>query len=322
MSSNYPNGFASGVTIRGIPLQQMHPGEVFWVNNSSVLAYGQEVNGSNGNDGSFARPFSSITYALTKCTANRGDIIALGVGHNELVSAAAAAGLTLNVAGVAIVGTGVGSLRSAITSMLADTTIVVSAANMSFSNLSFEAGIAAVATGLDVSAVDGLSFDNCYFTEGAVAGTYNYVDVINLATGADDISFTNCKFFGRDAGNDQFIVGVAHNGFYVDNCDFIAAVAQTTAVPLLDFTGAVTNMDIKNSHFFNNKDGGFHIISDQSANSGVISYCNFGGADAAAANTAGVDMTGAHSFECYFSGDVDSWAIKGGAASGEYVSSS
>jgi len=312
MSSNYPNGFAGGVSIRGIPLLQLHPGEVFWVNNSSVLAYGQSVNGSNGNDGSFARPFSSITYALTQCTANRGDIIALGVGHNDSLAAGGAGALTLNVAGVAIVGTGVGSLRSAITSTGATDTIVVSAANISFSNISFEAGAADVATGLDVSAVDGLSFDNCYFTEGAAAGTFNYVDVINLATGADDISFTNCKFFGRDTNNDQFIVGVAHDGVYVDNCDFIAAVAQAAAVPIVEFTGAATNLDVKNSHFFNNVDAGFFIISSSAANGGVVSYCNFGGADAADSNTAGVDVTGAHCFECFFSGDVQSWAIKGG----------
>jgi len=312
MSSNYPSGFTGGVTIRGIPIQQMHPGEVFWVNNSSVLAYGQDVTGSNGNDGSFAKPFASITYALTQCTANRGDIIMLGVGHNDSLAAGGAGALTLNVAGTAIVGTGVGSLRSAVTFTGATDTVVISAANMSFSNISFEAGVADVATGLDVSAVDGLSFDNCYFSEGAAVGTYNFVDVINLATGADDISFTNCKFYGADTNNDQFIVGVAHDGLYIDNCDFIAATAQAAAVPILDFTGAVTNMDIKNSHFFNNVDAGFFIISDQSNNSGCVSYCNFGGADAADSNTAGVNVTGAHCFECYFSGDVASWAIAGG----------
>lgn len=318
MSSNYPNGFANGVTIRGIPLQQMHPGEVFWVNNSSVLAFGQEVTSSNGNDGSFRRPFSSITFALTQCTANRGDIIVLGVGHNEDLNSGGAGALTLNVAGVAIVGTGVGSLRSAITWSGATDTLVISAGNMSFSNISFEAGVAAVATGLDIGAVDGLSFDNCYWTEGAAAGTFDFVDVINLETGADDISFTNCKFFGRDTGNDQFIVGVAHNGFYIDNCVFIAAVAQGTAVPIIEFTGAVTNMEIKDSSFYNNTQGGFFIISSASTNGGVIANCMFGGADTADSDIQGIDMTGAHCFECYFSGAVGGWGLLGGG-SGVYV---
>ncbi len=312
MSSNFPNGFASGVTIRGVPLQQLHPGEVFWVNNSSVLAYSQDAAGSNSNDGTFRKPFASITYALTQCKANRGDIIMLGVGHNDSLAAAGAGALTLNVAGTAIVGTGVGSLRSAITFTDATDTVVISAANMSFSNLSFEAGVADVATGLDVGAVDGLSFDNCYFTEGAAAGTFNFVDVINLETGADDISFTNCKFFGRDTNNDQFIVGVAHDGFYVDNCLFLQVVAQDTAVPVIEFTGAVTNMEIKNSSFYNNKDAGFFIIGSASTNSGVIVNSMFAGADIAGSNTAGIDMTGAHCFECYFSGDVGGWGIVGG----------
>ena len=37
-----------------------------------------------------------------------------------------------------------------------------------------------------------------------------------------------------------------------------------------------------------------------------------GGADAADSNTQGVNITGAHCFECWFTGDVQSWAIKGG----------
>ncbi len=317
-NSNFPHGFASGVTIRGLPILQLHPGEIFWVNNSSVLAYGQTQAGSNGAKGSFREPFASITYALTKCTANRGDIIALGVGHNDSLAAGGAGALTLNVAGVAIVGTGVGSLRSAITWTGATDTLVISAANMSFSNISFESGVAAAATGLDVSAVDGLSFDNCYFTEGPAAGTFDFVDVINLATGADDISFTNCKFFGRDAGNDQFIVGVAHDGFYVDNCMFIAAVAQTGAVPIIEFTGAVTNMEVKNSYFYNNTQGGFFLISSASTNGGVVANCMFGGADTADSDIQGVDVTGAHCFECYFSGAVGGWGLLGGG-SGIYV---
>ncbi len=102
MSSNFPNGFAAGVTIRGIPLLQAHPGEVFWVSNSTVLPKGGK-NGSNGNKGTRLEPFATITYALTKCTADRGDIIVLGAGHSDSLAAGGAGALTLNVAGVAIV---------------------------------------------------------------------------------------------------------------------------------------------------------------------------------------------------------------------------
>ena len=254
-NSNFPNGFASGVTIRGIPLQQLHPGEVFWVNNSSVLAYGQDVTGSNGNDGSFRKPFSSITYALTQCKANRGDIIMLGIGHNDLVAAAAAAGLTLNVAGVAIVGTGVGSLKSAITSTLTDTTIDITAANQSFVNISFEASIGEVAIGLDISDVDGLSFDRCIFqAQGMAADTNNYVIVIELATGAADFSMSNCEFYGRDANNDACINGGIHDRLSLDNCRFFNVV-DPTATGTVIFSGALTNLNVQNCDFYSNVDG-------------------------------------------------------------------
>ena len=128
MSSNYPNGFANGVTIRGMPLLQVHPGEVFWVNNSGVLAKGG-VGGSDGNDGSYRRPFATIDYAIGKCTASRGDIIAVMPGHEEDIDAAA--GIALDVAGVAIIGLGSAALRPKITFSATASTMTVTAANCS-----------------------------------------------------------------------------------------------------------------------------------------------------------------------------------------------
>ena len=314
-NSNFPNGFASGVTIRGIPLQQLHPGEVFWVNNSSVLSYGQDVTGSNGNDGSFRKPFSSITYALTQCKANRGDIIALGVGHNDSLAAGGAGALTFNVAGVAIVGTGVGSLKSAITSTGATDTIVVSAANISFSNISFEAGVADVAIGVDISAVDGISFDNCLFTEGAAAGTYNYVIFIDIATLASNFSMNRCYLFGRDANNNALINMLIMDGLYLTDCAFFSAVAQGSLVANLVGT-AVTNIEVKDCYFYNNKDAATCIaFSDAGGNSGVFRDCTFGSLDGSGFMAGGANATGAHFFNCFGSGEAEKYgAAMGGTA--------
>ena len=318
MSSNFPHGFASGVTIRGIPLLQLHPGEVFWVSNSSVLAYGQDVTGSDGNEGSFRKPFSSITHALTQCKADRGDIIMLGVGHNDSLAAGGAGALTFDVSGVAIVGTGVGSNRSAITWTGATDTVVVSAANISFSNISFEAGVAQVATGLDVSAVDGLSFDNCYFTEGAAAGTFNFVDVINLATGADNFSMTRCYMYGRDTKNDSQIIGVAHDKFYLDNCVLFNAVAQDSVDANIAISGNVTNIEVKDTYFYNNVDGATCVVIGGSACGGVFRDCAFGSSDAAGFLIIAGNATGAHFFNCYGSGDDGTYGAPTGGT-GIYV---
>lgn len=308
--SDYPNGFLSGVSIRGMPILQLHPGKVWWVNNSSVLPQ-NGVGGSNGNDGTYLRPFSTIDYAIGRCTASRGDIIAVMPGHAESITAAS--GITSDVAGVALVGLGAGTLRPKISFTTADTaTHVISAANCSFYNIQWEANFADVAQMLDVSGVDGLSFENCYFTE---AGTnLNWVDAVNLATGADDISFRGCKFIGGDASNDSCITGVAHNGFYVEDCMFHLNVAQTAVVGLIDSTGNVTNMRIRNCDFRSNVDDALFIDFNGAANGGTVSYCNFSSIDTAAAVTAGFDLTGAHCFECYVAGEADSYGIVGGGA--------
>lgn len=310
MSSNYPNGFTSGVTIRGIPLRQMHPGEVFHVNNSGVLSKGS-ISASDGNNGSFLAPFKTLAYALTQCTANRGDIIVLGAGHSE--NSAGAAGIALNVAGVAIVGLGVEEMRPKLTFSATASTITITAANMSFSNIQFEAAVAEVAMGLDISAVDGLSFDNCYFTEGAAAGTYNFVKVIDLATGCDNFSMSNCNFFGRDTNNNAQILGVAHDQFYLDNCQFYNVVAPT-ATGTIQTSGNVTNMEIKDCNFYSNVDGAVCIAMSGTACTGVIKDTHFASADAAGFAEGAVDATGAHCFNCMVSGDVNGYGIPGGGA--------
>lgn len=308
--SNFPNGFSNGVTIRGVPLLLAHPGKVFWVNNSSVLPSGG-IAGSNGNDGSYLKPFSTIDYAVGRCLANRGDIIMVMPGHVEAV--AAAAGIVFDVAGVAVVGLGTGSKRAKVSfTTAAGADVDITAANCSFYNLEFQANFADVTAAIDISGVAGLTFDSCYFTEGAT--NLNFVDVIDVATGASDMSFINCKFITGDAANDSHITGVALDGLYIDGCYFAANVAQTSVVGLIETSGNATNVVIKNSHFRSNIDGALFLDFNGAANGGLVSNCYFSSIDAAGAVTAGFDFTGGHMFECYVAGEDDTYGIIGGGS--------
>lgn len=151
-TSNFPSGFANGITVRGVPLTVMHPGKVWWVNGSSVIAEGG-VGGSNGNPGTYQKPFATIDYAVGRCTASRGDIIAVMPGHTETVTAAA--GLALDVAGIAIVGLGTGSLRATVNFTTATTADMnVDAANITIYNVLFTGGIDALAGPIDINAAD------------------------------------------------------------------------------------------------------------------------------------------------------------------------
>ena len=94
--NNFPGGFAAGITIRGMPLAVSHPGKVFWLSNATTLS-DRQISGSDGNQGTFDAPFSTLDGALAKCVANRGDIIMVKPGHAETVSAAA--GIVIDIAG-------------------------------------------------------------------------------------------------------------------------------------------------------------------------------------------------------------------------------
>lgn len=198
MASKFPNGFKHGISIRGVPLVQTHPGKVFWVSNSTVMLSGQK-GGSNGNDGSFDAPFSTLLYAISKTTASRGDVIFIKPGHAESVSAAA--GIILSKAGVAIVGLGAGSLRPTFTWDTADTaTITVTASNVTLYNLLFIGGYLNVATAFSVANAQvarDFTIDSCEFRDSSTI--LNFVKCVNIGTTANissGLTFTNNKVFG------------------------------------------------------------------------------------------------------------------------------
>lgn len=310
LMANYPNGFANGLMVRGMPINLAHPGQVFWVSNSTVQLPGQKA-GSNSNDGSFNAPFATVDYAIGRCTASRGDIIMVKPGHAESLSAASA--IVSDIAGVAIVGLGSGTMRPTFTwDTAATATWDVTAANCSFVNLRFVNNVADVAIMFDVSGVDGLTWQDCLFTD--TSTVLNAIDFIDLATGADDLQMINCHFIGKSASNDSFITGVAHDNVLIDRCHFQADVAQTSVVGLIETSGNATNVWIKDCLFRSNVDGALFTDFNGAANSGGITNCYFSSIDTAGAVTAGFDFTGGHIFECYVAGEDDTYGIIGGGA--------
>lgn len=201
--SNYPNGFTNGITIRGVPITVSNPGEVFWVNGSSVIAKGG-VGGSDGNPGTYKKPFATIDYAIGRCTASRGDVIMVMPGHTETVSAAG--GIACDVAGVSIVGLGVGTARPTVTLDTATTaSITVSAANVSIKNMIFTANFADVAVLFDPTAVN-FHVEDCKFAD--TAADMDFVNIANGGTAdndSDGLSFLRCEWIAIDAATEALL---------------------------------------------------------------------------------------------------------------------
>jgi len=203
MSSNYPGGFANGVTIRGVNLTTTNPGEVFWVNNSSTALAKRGIGGSNGNDGSYRKPFATVDYAVSQCTASRGDIVFVMPGHNE---GGVAAGLfDIDVAGVAVVGLGYKGNRPTFDYDDTDVTVVISAANCTLANVNLRASAGDVVTGISVTSTNARIDDVEFLFEAATDNFVDFIETSAVANAADGLSITNCKVYSTDVGNASFV---------------------------------------------------------------------------------------------------------------------
>lgn len=218
--TNFPGGFAGGVSVRGMPLVQTQPGKVFWLFNGSALQPGQK-NGSDGNKGTYDAPFATLLGAVAQCTAGRGDIVFVKAGHAETISSAAIA--LLNVAGVAIVCLGSGSNRPTFTFTAAAANIPVTAKDMSIQNALFIANFADVAsffTATGTATPTDFSIERCEFRD--TDATHNALTVF---TG--NATANSCDGF-RFVGNRVSSVGTT---------------AATTALKLASDTRRVTITD-------------------------------------------------------------------------------
>lgn len=152
-TNDYPNGI-NNLILRGAPVTTSYPGKVFWVNSTTVLpSVSGAVGGSDApSHGTYTRPFATIDYAFSQCTASRGDIILVMPGHTETISAAS--GIDQDVAGTAVIGLGLGGLRPTINYTDTASTYTLAAANCLIHNVLHTGGVDAVVSPIVVSAAD------------------------------------------------------------------------------------------------------------------------------------------------------------------------
>ena len=175
-SSSY-GSFADGIVLRGMPLLTLYPGNVYWV----------DENGGGGSKGTFSHPVATLAAAVALCTASNGDIIVMKPGHVENISSDGA--LDMSKADVCVVGLGNGSNQAKIVFDTADTaSIDITAANVSFVNVWFEANFANVDGAIDVEDTgDYFTIQGCRVT--ATSTILDFEEFINLAVGANYFSF-------------------------------------------------------------------------------------------------------------------------------------
>jgi len=172
--------FNAPVSIGGIPILNSHAGNVFWVDS----------NGGGGPRGTFNSPFLTLDAALDRCTANKGDTIMIKPLHAETVTGAG--GITLDKAGVNIVGLGTYDDRPTFLMDGSTITGLVTAANTTISNCKFVAGHSDIAVAFLVTA-KGFTMESCHF-EGNTTDE-NFVNCVTVSAANNDAD--GCRLLGN-----------------------------------------------------------------------------------------------------------------------------
>lgn len=259
--SHYPNGFANGVAIRQEVVANCYSGKanVFWVDSNI---------GSDSNKGTFNSPFSTLDYAIGRCTANNGDIIMLAENHSETITATNL--VAADVAGISIIGVGQGNDRPTFTFTTSTAAIfTISAADIFIHNVIFLCGIASQTILVDINAAR-IELNKCKFGESGQSGL-TAIDINGgSANACDGVIINNCEFDLTGANWDRAIelgevadnVQIAYNDIYGDFDD--AGIHNPTGKVL-------TNLLItKNS--IRNLQSGQHTIELVSACTGRAEY--------------------------------------------------
>lgn len=218
---------AGGVTIRGsrsglfwnhipggLPVitdAKQYSGNVFFVDSNTA---------QGGTTAGFGlhpdKAFTDIEAAIdSPVYATQGDVVFVLPGHAETVSDE----ITVDVAGVSIVGLGHGTARPQITQAFGGDAFALDAANIVLSGMYFNEATTAPGAGgaaIDMNAVS-CKVDNCHFDLGA-----DDLEAITITATGDGAEVSNCTFLVTANGPDAGIeIEAVVTEVYIHDCRFL-----------------------------------------------------------------------------------------------------
>jgi hypothetical protein len=197
--TNFPNGITSfGVpVIGGGPQIPVTTGTYFFVHSGT---------GAAGNDGlSRDTPLATVAQAITKATANKGDVILVLPGHTETLTSAST--IALSKAGVQVIGIGTGNKRPTYTYTTSTAAAVtVSADNCAFKNSRFVANLDNVVTAFDLTTAKYFDLDGNDFID--TSNALHFLSIVTVSTtdnAAEGLRVANNRWSGLALAPAAFI---------------------------------------------------------------------------------------------------------------------
>ena len=245
----YDNGFAGGLTIRGVPVLNSYSRNVRWVDSA----------GSPTGRGSFKAPHLTVDDAINHSGVN--DLILIKAGHTETLVAATA--VTQDVAGLAIVGMGQGSKRPTFTftpAAAGTNNWTITAAACSVENIIGKPGLDAITNPFNVSGASAYLDIEWQDASAAIEA-----ETVILTTAAADQITINLTYRGFPAGN-ACVAPIKLNGATDArvNVDFYG-LASTAVV---NFVTTLSTNVLVTGYMFNSTDTtGAKLVVDTITNS-------------------------------------------------------
>lgn len=211
--------------------------------NQGTSYFVDSGSGSDTNDGSsWSTALATLDTAVGKCTANQGDTIYIAEGHAEDVESASA--ITIDVAGINIIGLGNGADRPTFTFKTATTaTAVISANSVYVSNIICLTALDSVVSPVVVSGAN-VELYKVEFQD--TSSTVEAVRAILTTATADNLKLDIIhKGFAGDAGENLVRLVGANNAIINVNAygKYSVAVVEchTTACSNVQLTGFAHN---------------------------------------------------------------------------------
>lgn len=297
--TNFDSVYAAGpVYSQGAPVVPFTTGTVRFVSSTAAGA-------SDNNPGTeVSKPLATIDGAVGKCAAGVGDVIVVMPGHAETI--AAAGGITVDVAGVTIVGLGRGSNRPTVTMSAVASTFLISAANVLVENLYFKVEHDTTVV-IDIDAAD-VVVKGCEIRSRTAATAREFVTAIDINGGAanacDRVKILDCLIASPTAGASNGIeLGEVADRVEIRGCTIWGDYADAA---IHNPTGKVLTKLLVADCFLENTQTGDHAIELVSACTGAL-VRNLYKSDLAQATAS--DPGSCFSYECYHDDVIDTSAI-------------